>query len=485
LTFTPDGSHVAYTAVSRPDDTWSTWTVPITGGAPALLMRNAAALTWIGDGKLLFSEIMSGTALHMGIVTSEESRAGERRIYFPDHERAMAHYSIISPDRKFLLAVEMDSTAAWQRCRLIPMDGGSQTRQVGPDGACIGAAWSPDNKWMYFNAFVTGAHHSSSVNGATHIWRQRFPDGAVEQVTQGPGEEQGLAVVPDGKSLISSVGIRKLSVWMHDASGDHPISSEGSASQPKMSADFRRVYYLLRKNSSNANELQSADLASGRSDPSLAGVSMVDFDISSDGQTVAFTAGSGSQGQIFVAPLDGSAPPRLLVSGGDGVSFGAPGELIFRQLGPRANYLARIKTDGQGLERVMDQPIFDKHGISPDGAWAAFSTGGTFAVSLKTGIQKLICLGLCLPYWSSDGRYLYVGTTFDITKSTGTTLVVPIPHGHGLPDLPSAGLNVSAAEKNPGAREIREAGLTPGPDPNTYVFAKSEFVGNLFRIPLH
>jgi len=132
LAFTPDGSRVAYTAQSEAENSWGTWTVPATGGAPALLMRNAAGLTWIGDGKVLFSEVMSGTALHMGIVTSEQSRAGERRIYFPDHERGMAHYSFISPDRKFLLVVEMDSAINWQRCRLVPMEGNSQTRQVGP-----------------------------------------------------------------------------------------------------------------------------------------------------------------------------------------------------------------------------------------------------------------------------------------------------------------------------------------------------------------
>ena len=34
-------------------------------------------------------------------------------------------------------------------------------------------------------------------------------------------------MAPDGKSLISSVGVRKSSVWMHDAAGDHPVSPEG------------------------------------------------------------------------------------------------------------------------------------------------------------------------------------------------------------------------------------------------------------------
>jgi len=476
LAFTPDGSRVAYTAVSHPGDSWNTWTVPAAGGVPALLMRNAAGLTWIGDGKILFSEVMSGTAAHMGIVTSEESRAGERRIYFPEHERAMAHYSFISPNRKFLLAVEMDRTAAWQRCRLIPMEGSSGTHQIGPDGACIAAAWSPDGKWMYFNV---------AVNGATHIWRQRFPDGAAEQITQGPGEEEGLAVAPDGKSLISSVGVRKVAVWMHDASGEHPISSEGSASSPKISADFKRVYYLLRKNASGTNELWSADRASGRSNPSLAGISMIDFDISSDGQMVAFTSRSGSQPQIFLAPLDGSAPPRQIVSGGDSVNFGAAGELIFRQLGPSANHFARIKTDGTGLARIIDEAIVGNTGVSPDGAWAIVSTGVTFAVSVKDGIRKPICPGGCLTAWSRDGAYLYVTTKFDQTKTAGTTLVLPIPRGHLLPDLPPSALNANFDEQFPGIRVIRQGGVAPGPDPDTYAFAKSEFVGNLFRIPLH
>jgi len=474
LAFTPDGSRVAYTAITRDPDSFNTWTVPVTGGAPTLLMRNAAGLTWIGDGRILFSEVMSGTALHMGIVTSEESRAGERRLYFPDHERAMAHYSLLSPDRESILAVEMDGTAAWQRCRLLPMEGSSQSRQVGPDGACVGAAWSPDGKWMYFNA---------AVNGATHLWRQRFPGGAVEQITQGPGEEQGLAVAPDGKSLISSVGVRKSSVWMHDISGDHPVSSEGSASNPRISADGKRVYYLLWS-ASGANELWSADRTSGRSNPSLAGVSMMDFDLSSDGQMVAFTAGSGQRGQIFIAPLDGSAPPHLVFSGGDSVSFGVPGELIFRQLGPRANHLARVKTDGTGLERILEQTIVDKHGVSPDGAWVVVSERSTFAVSLRNGIRKPFCISLCRPAWSPDGAYLYVTSNFDPT-SAGNTLVLPVPRGQGLPDLPSAGLGPDADEKIPGSRVIKQGWLFPGPDLDTYAFVKSEFVGNLFRIPLH
>jgi len=482
--FTPDGSRVAYTAISTQDDSWNTWTVPVTGGTPTRLMRNAAGLTWIGDGRILFSEIMSGTLLHMGIVTSQESRAGERQIYFPDHERAMAHYSMISPDRKSILVVEMNGSGTWQRCRLLPMEAGSKVPvggvQVGPQGACVAASWSPDGKWMYFNASVSTSFHLV-VNGANHLWRQRSPDSVAEQITFGPGEEEGLAVAADGKSIISSVGVHKSSVWIHDASGERPISMEGSADNPMVSADGKRVYYLLRKNTSTGNELWWTEWASGKSNPALPGVSMIDFDISPDGQQVAFTAETERERQIFIAPLDGSAPPRQIVRGGDSVSFAKPGELVFRQLTPKYNYLARIKASGDGLARVMDQPILDKGNVSPDGRWMTVDAN---ALSLKDGTRRTVCQGDCFARWSADGAFLYV--TFNPgTTSGGETVALPIEPGVGLPVLPPSGLYAGATQEVRGGAVIRQGRLAPGPDLKTYAFAKVEFVGNLFRIPLH
>src|SRR5690349_8219566 len=97
----------------------------------------------------------------------------------------------------------------WSPCRLIPLDGSSTGRLVGPDGQCTSAAWSPDGRWMYFAA---------DVNGNRHLWRQRFPNGVPEQITLGATDVEGLAVLPDGSSLITSVGFRQSAVWIHDSS---------------------------------------------------------------------------------------------------------------------------------------------------------------------------------------------------------------------------------------------------------------------------
>ncbi|PYV19457.1 MAG: hypothetical protein DMG21_01625 [Acidobacteria bacterium] len=191
--FSPDGSRVAYTTVD-PKFGWNTWVVPVLGGEAQELLPNASGMSWNGNNHVLFSEFKIG--IHMALVTARESREGERDVYVPPHERGMAHRSALSPDGKWVLVVEM-SNGGWLPCRLLPFDGSSSGKQVGPlKAACTAAAWSPDGRWMYFSA---------DAGKAFHIWRQEFPDGSPELLTSGTNEEEGVAVAPDGHSLVTSV----------------------------------------------------------------------------------------------------------------------------------------------------------------------------------------------------------------------------------------------------------------------------------------
>ena len=392
--FTPDGSRIAYTQVTA--GSWDTWTVPVLGGQPTRLLPNASGLTWIADHLVLFSEIKTG--LHMGIVTATEGRADSREIYIQPDEHAMAHYSYASPDRQSVLVVEMTGAHAFtQPCRLIPFDGSSAGRQVGPQGTCTSAAWSPDGQWMYFGA---------TVGGSSHLWRQKFPDGAPEQITFGPLEEEGIALAPDGRSLVTSVGTRRSAIWIHDAAGERAIVSEGYAAAPRLSRDGTRVFYLLVRDwwlsargwVASSAELRSMDLASGKSDSVLSGVSVTDYDISRDEKEVAFTTtDSDGASQIWLAPLDRRTPPRQIARAGDQVSFGADGDLVFRSLEETTNLLVRIKKDGTGRERITTVPVLDKYGVSPDGEWVSHLspetgqdavTAATLAVPIRGGAPR-------------------------------------------------------------------------------------------------
>ena len=72
-------------------------------------------------------------------------------------------------------------------------------------------------------------YFSADAGDGYHIWRQRFPRGVPEQMTL-PTEEEGIALAPDGRTLVTSAGIRESTVWLHDPRGDRQVSGEGFAS---------------------------------------------------------------------------------------------------------------------------------------------------------------------------------------------------------------------------------------------------------------
>jgi hypothetical protein len=71
-------------------------------------------------------------------------------------------------------------------------------------------------------------------------------------------------------------------------------------------------------------------------------------------------------------------------------------------------------------------------------------------------------------------------------RSTSATLAIPVPAGKSLPDFPASGVSLDAGGVGPaGTRVIEHRSLSPGPDPATYLFIRTDPQRNLFRIPLH
>src|SRR4029077_3850336 len=77
-TFSPDGSRIAYTTVTPPVR-WDTWVVSTLGGTARPWLNNAAALSWIGDKRIMFSEITADD-INMRVSTSAEDRRDARAV---------------------------------------------------------------------------------------------------------------------------------------------------------------------------------------------------------------------------------------------------------------------------------------------------------------------------------------------------------------------------------------------------------------------
>jgi DNA-binding winged helix-turn-helix (wHTH) protein len=487
IAFSPDSKSIAYTAYDPVDEDWKTYTVPVLGGEPTLLLANAAGLTWLDQRRFLFSEIRTG--LHMGLVTASTLRSGYQSIYFPKNERAMVHFSFASPDKKWALLVEKDPD--WQPCRLNALDGVSEGRQVGPPGACTSAGWSPDGEWMYFSVLVAGGRH---------LWRQRFPDGRPQQLTFGPTEEEGIAVARDG-SLITSSGMTQTAIWLHEASGVRQISSDGQLITsvihgilPKFTADGKQLFYLKRRYApASGNELWRTRIDSGKSEQALPGVSMAEFDISSEGKEVVYSVRpASSKSEIWLGVLDRSSPPQHVSSSGDALPhFGPNGGLVVQAHDGEGHYVTRMNPDASGRTRVSPNPISGIQGISPDRRWIAAvapTDGGrpaTVAIDVLNGETRRICSSYCPAAWSPDGKFLYVGVEKASREGPGKTLALPVVPGKTLPPLPASGIRGPGdVGLIPGARLLDAWELSPSNDPSVYAFVKTTAHRNLLEVPL-
>ncbi len=485
--FSPDGSRIAYTTVDEAGFKWDTWTVPVLGGSPRLWLPNASGLTWIGNRRVMFSEIRKN--MHMTVVTGEESRAATSDVYVPARENGMAHRSYVSPDGRSVLVSEMDGP--WLPCRLVPADVKSSGRQVGPpDATCTSAAWSPDGRWMFF---------TSSAGGATHIWRQRFPDGRPEQLTTGPTEEDGIAVAPDSRSLITAVGLRQRSVLVRDKNGERQISTEGYALRPVLSADGKWLCWVILKGASGRDpvEVWGTEIGSGHNDALLPGFSLIGLaamDIAPDGKQVVVAARDrdGRPG-LWIVTLDRQSPPRQIpniTQRVDRFAFWRGDGVFFYASEGDSGFVYRVRPDGTGLQKAIEQPTSQIQGISPDGKWVVAFAGATIAFPVGGGAPVRLFGANIRLRWSSDARFLYMMNSTGqgaagIQSASGRTYIVPLSPGRMLPPVPEGGFrSTDEIARLPGVRQIDSSDVHPGPSPDIYALSRETTPRNLYRIPL-
>jgi serine/threonine protein kinase/Tol biopolymer transport system component len=475
-TFSPDGSRIAYGVVGP----WDTWVVPVLGGQPQMLFGNASSLSWIDSGKhLIFSEIRQG--LHMPVVTTDSNRGNSRDVYVPEGERSMAHHSYVSPDGKWVLVVQMDSRGNLLPCRVVPFQGKGDVRVVGPPGRqCIAGAWSRDGKWVYL----------SVQTDAYHIWRQRFPDGEPEQVTFGPTSQEGLAMAPDGKSLVTSVGSPDNTTWLHDKDGDHQLSSQGEAWNPTFSVDGKSLYFLTNNGQTHGDELWLKDLVTGSTSVVLPDTDVDSYSISLDGKQVAFaTTGQDGHASIWIAPVNRrSAAVRISSPASeDSPLFLPSGDIVFRAIEGGSNFIYRMKADGSGRHKVVSDQILDLFSVSPDGRWVVAAvpvtgtdvTVATKAFAIDGSKTAMVCVNYCRIDWDVTGKFAYIGYLDIADKS----LALPV-QASGLPELPTTGAlkmedNTALKGATPFPQMVQSAvGIAE------YAYTKRNTRRNIYRIQL-
>jgi dipeptidyl aminopeptidase/acylaminoacyl peptidase len=321
--------------------------------------------------------------------------------------------------------------------------------------------------------------------------------------------------MPDGKSLVTAVGTRRISVVLGDGSAERAIVSEGRPriARPEngspFSPDGKTLYYLQIARGSNdvgdamltaftSGELWAVDVESGQARAVFPGLNITRFSVAPDGRRIAFTTADSDGPHLWVAALDRQSPPRKLpVTSPESPRF-ANEYIYYLARGPASQGASpqtvhRVRVDGTGDERVWTKD-FTRGAVSPTGRHLALTERGfadgagdvaeTRVVDWQTGSAIPICKE-CSGWWSDDGAWFIIAQQSRAGDKLGLYLL-PTRGDTELPEVPAGGFAALAdAAHVKGARVINQAGdVGVSATPDRYAFVREIVHRNLFRIPL-
>jgi len=405
--FSPDGAWIGFIAEAKLKK------VRISGGAAVVVADSLETLggaAWSPDGQIIFT----GTNRGLASVSANGGRAriittppsGERHMWpdvLPD-----GHGIVFTIWRRALPTAEIAVVTADGKITLLGLHGVNAHYLDGhlvfvhEDGSLASVPFDPATR---------------RAGSEDHLAN----DVAVELVQVANPGAANYAVSASGSLAYARGALPNQAVVVDRAGTLRPLALEPRTyARPRYSPDGRRVLFDTRVGA--FGEIWLYDIGSATMQRLFAGDDAHQPEWSPDGKRIAFTARSDTSGEdLFVMPLDGSAPPEKIL--------GAAGD----------QYDATWTPDGRSLIYISDDP-FQNFGIvgltdrrpskwldagtlgrtllgpriSPDGHWIAYwsDQSGHSEVYVrafpdKGGVVQISSGGGTEPVWSRDGHELF------------------------------------------------------------------------------
>lgn len=307
--WSPDGTRLA--AASSQFGTADVVVVPATGGQAQRVTHLpgiAYPYAWYPDGdRIAIGASDSGNFHSYSVSVSSDATKplipGERRAYqgSPSPDGAHVGYMVVDRGRSTIWVADSD---------------GTNPRQLTTEGfeSPANDFWSPDSREILYESRRTGTED---------VWTVSIESGERRQLTRDVRRDYGEAWSPDGKwvAFLSDRG-RQIDVWLVPAAGGPVQRVTDSESDEQGPLAWRphanELAFAVRSSNGSVWAQELTDGKERQLTPDSLDISW--FNLSPDGKQFDYVVNrSGGTGELFVASLDGSTPPRSVFSGGGNV----------------------------------------------------------------------------------------------------------------------------------------------------------------------
>jgi Tol biopolymer transport system component len=292
--FSPDGREVYYKRLMGRNEIWA---VPTLGGSPRRV-ATAAYMVPSTDGASIFY----AKSDEPGIFRAERSGLNEELVYNPPSTAWSFIPVLLFPGGSDVLAagVRMESP----KTRLLKINVTSQA--VVDLGEIPVNADDPGNLDIAWDEPGNSILLSCPVHGLTNIWRYRFEDRSLAQITFGAGPDFSPMPDPGGRGIYYVNGKSSGFLTAYRVQSKTSMDIVSDASQPVVSPDGKRVLYITLP-APRKSELWVSDIDGGNKVKIATGEQLVTGLWAPDSFHLAFfDTGASAGDKFYLVGADGS-----------------------------------------------------------------------------------------------------------------------------------------------------------------------------------
>jgi serine/threonine protein kinase len=380
LAFTPDGNYVDYIVNAMGEATGRLYQVPVLGGSPRRLLNSSnGAITFSPDGSSMAYSTLDVPANEIALMVSKVDGSGARKLATHKATFQYGFFDILrwSPGGKFIVAhVTEPNEPNGLSGTLVKVDVSTGSLQPMPGRhwrLLHDFVWLPDESGL-----VLAAQDKTAV--PAQIWTLSYPGGVVRRISNDISDYLSVALSADAGTIAAVQRNLTSDIWTAPASNPD-AARQVTFGRTEGVNDFTIMpdtHLVYTANHSGNWDLFISDFDGGNA-------RQLSFDnryhsspsACEDGRTVIFSSNSANGDRVWKIDVQTGVSTALTDGPSESFPMCATGNQIFYlEQGNGSSFILKLPLSGGPPVRLSDRTALSPPFPSMDGRHVAFATPG-------------------------------------------------------------------------------------------------------------